>query len=239
METESVGKDIELLVKCLKRAAASIPEASAIAYSGGLDSSILFHLSNALKAYTFGLAGSHDIQSAKNHSALLHKEVIVKEVSRDLIAKAADIVVSIDADIKANELGYETLLCLALMHIESDVLVTGQGADEIFYGYKRFMSNEENNEKSIQKLFDVTLPREKKIAQYMGKRLITPYLEGEILNFAKLPKSAHIVEGTNKFLLRRAAVVLGLPVEIAMQPKKAAQFGSGLDRVIRGLYKTH
>jgi asparagine synthase (glutamine-hydrolysing) len=45
--------------------------------------------------------------------------------------------------------------------------------------------------------------------------------------------SLHIANGKNKIILRAAGAKLGVPGLICQREKKAAQYGSGVDRVLR------
>ena len=47
-----------------------------------------------------------------------------------------------------------------------------------------------------------------------------------------MPLSFKIRNGVGKAVLRRAAVVLGVPEELAMAPKKAAQYSSGIQKIV-------
>ena len=219
----------------LRTVTAGIPNGAAMAFSGGLDSSILLHLSPAsTRPYVVGLHESRDILSAMESASWLHKDVTVFEVTEDQIIDAALNVRKIDPGIKITDLGFETVLYLTLSSISEDILVTGQGADEIFYGYHRFLSgNEGTNTSSMQKLLNITLPREKRMAESIGKQILTPYLEPAIVKYASMGPSLHIANGKNKIILRAAGAKLGVPGLICQREKKAAQYGSGVDRVLR------
>ena len=207
---------------------------SAIAFSGGLDSSFIAYLSRGkYSTYVCGIAESYDIRTARKSAQILGlkcRELIVDEQE---IIEAALTVRKIDPDINFSDIGYETVLALLLERIDEENLITGQGSDEIFYGYNRFKEKPDlDNSESIRKLFEVTLPRETKIASHFGKKLILPYLQDQIIEIGNLPRSAHIVDGANKFILRQTAIISGMSRSISMASKKAAQYGSGISRVL-------
>ncbi|MCL4451997.1 MAG: asparagine synthase-related protein [Candidatus Thermoplasmatota archaeon] len=239
MNIDGTSTDLETnasrLAVALRSATADITGNAALAFSGGLDSSILLYLSPvSIHPYVVGIHESRDILSAMESASLLHKDVTVIEVTEDQVIEAALNVRKIDPDIRITDLGFETVLYLTLSGMSEDILVTGQGADEIFYGYHRFLSGkEDNNTSSMQKLLNITLPREKRIAESMGKQILTPYLEPSIVKYASLEPSSHIVNGKNKIILREAGARLGVPDYICQMEKKAAQYGSGVDRVLR------
>lgn len=235
---DNLDEAVNLLTHRIRKITETIPEGSALAFSGGVDSSFLLHsMKRRVVPYTFGLRNSRDITNAVSASKMLGVECRIIEFSSEQVVNAARSVRKIDPEIMTNDLGFETLLYLVVSSIEENVLITGQGADEIFYGYKRFLNSEESNRKGMDKLFQTTLKRELRIAEEFGKKLITPYLDPEILKLADLPKNWHIRDGINKYILRTAASRSGVPDEISFRPKKAAQFGSGTQKVIKKAFK--
>ena len=223
-----------IITNSILQSIGSIDPESAIAFSGGLDSSFIAYLSRGkYGAYVCGITESHDVRAARKSAQILGlkcHEIIVDEQE---IIEAALAVKKIDPGINLTDLGYETVLALLLERTDEKILVTGQGSDEIFYGYNRFKEKPDlDNSESISKLFEVTLPRETKIANYFGKKLILPYLQDPIIEIGSLPRSVQIVEGTNKFILRQTAILSGMSRSISMANKKAAQYGSGISRVL-------
>lgn len=184
----------------------------------------------SLDPYTVGFSNSHDIARSRLVSEQLSfkvKEIILDDLD---LNEGMSVLRSIDPSIGRSEIGYELVLYYALSEIMGPRLVTGQGADEIFYGYRRFIDNPGiDNREHLARLFGTTLPRETRIAKHFGKELATPYLDTRIMEkFSGMPREAHIAAGTNKILLRDLAKSTGLPEEIWGFRKKAAQYGSGI-----------
>lgn len=213
----------------------NIPFNSAIGFSGGIDSSLLLYLGRTkLVPYNVSLPGSRDYLNAELVSKRLGLKFKHLDLSGIDVRAYVDIVRRIDPQISKADLGYETVLAILLDRIDQGILVTGQGSDEIFYGYRRFMDQKGlTNEGHMQKLLTLTLPRERKIAEYFGRRLIAPYLESGISELlSNIPKEMHVSDSMNKLILRRAAVFLGFPQDLAQLPKKAAQYGSGILKLL-------
>ncbi|KJE48755.1 MULTISPECIES: asparagine synthase C-terminal domain-containing protein [Acidiplasma] len=207
----------------------------AIAFSGGLDSSLLLAISDyRFIPYTLGFRASRDIENAQKSELLLN--VNVKKVYLDdlNIDGYIDELLKIDKNISRMEMGYELVLFILMDFISEKYVVTGQGADEIFYGYHKFMENPRlSNETYLNRLFNVTLPREKKMAEYYDKELITPYLSPEILKLrSKITRNVNINGESNKLILREIAKNIGIPDSIFNRNKKAAQYGSGINRYL-------
>ena len=212
------------------------PSSLALAFSGGIDSSFLLSFAHEdTVPYVVGIKGSPDIARARESAALLGRklhEIVL--LPKDVISYARK-VVEIDPGIDFRDLGFETVLAAALDHIGCSGLITGQGADEIFYGYARFLSNpDQDNSHALKKLFSKTLPREKKIASHFEKRLICPYLESGIWEIPGINRRDLNINGSmNKAILREAALSSGISPDIALRPKKAAQYGSGVMKILK------
>ena len=82
------------------------------------------------------------------------------------------------------------------------------------------------------------------MASYYDMKLIAPFLNQDIVNFAgQVPIEQKLGNETlgqgqnNKEILRQAAEVLGVPGSMARRPKKAMQYGSGVSKVIKSYIK--
>lgn len=211
-------------------------ESSAIAFSGGLDSTLLLAISGyRLKPYTVGFPDSHDIMRSRHVADELGfsvKEIILDHL---ILTESVRELKTIDPKITQAEIGYELVLYHTLSGSQEPRLVTGQGADEIFYGYRKFLDSPGlTNAGHMEKLYHVTLPRELKIAEHFAKSIITPYLEPALVQaFSGLSRDLNIENGLNKIMLRELARQIGLPRDIWSFRKKAAQYGSGIQAQLR------
>ena len=207
----------------------------AIAYSGGLDSSLLLALSGyRYIPYTLGFSDSRDIENVDDASSILKlnpKIILLDEID---IEGYISQLLKIDPKITKMEMGYELVLFILMDFIPEKYVVTGQGADELFYGYRRFIDNPRlKNDTYINRLFNVTLPREKKMAEYYDKELITPYLSPGMLKIRHyITREDNIEENRNKLILREIAAKISLPEEIYNRNKTAAQYGSGINKYL-------
>jgi asparagine synthase (glutamine-hydrolysing) len=223
----------ELLIKKLEEQTAKI-NGAAFGLSGGVDSSLLFKMFlHKGVPYTTGVAGSQDFEFAAKLCMNLGETLHRIEVSKDDVIEFSKIVMKLDPSISFLDLGFETVLAILLGNIDEDSLVTGQGADEVFYGYNKFLvGREEDNKESLEKLYKVTLPRERTIAAYFNKKLITPYLDNGIPElFSFIPVKDQIIDGVNKKILRESAHLIGVPDFICERSKKAAQYGTGIKKI--------
>jgi len=221
----------------------------ALLFSGGLDSTVIARLSRlgseewGITLYTLGLEGAKDLKNAEKTAeffglawrGMLLTEKEVKEGANELL--------NLIPDLSFLELSYELSLFLGAGMVEEDVLITGQGADELFGGYAKYRESEEPMrliEKDRWRLFTRTLQNERRIASKKGKALVTPYLNEDVVDFASFLDFPMLVgdDGTSKLILREAARVLGLPEVFCSRPKLAAQYGSGISKVLKRLRRS-
>ncbi|MCL4332672.1 MAG: asparagine synthase-related protein [Candidatus Thermoplasmatota archaeon] len=209
---------------------------SALAFSGGLDSSIILVSSGLnLKPYTAGFDDSRDVAVASETALLLGSKTSVLRLDRDYVRKIAEIIIKLDPQVTRKEIGYEIVLGSILDRSEEDAVVTGQGADELFYGYHVFLDQVvPDNSKHLEKLYSTTLPREMKMAEEFSKELVTPFLSDGVKTIAESLGGPGCIGGSrNKIPLRDLAKKIGIPETVAERPKKAAQYGSGVQNELR------
>jgi asparagine synthase (glutamine-hydrolysing) len=129
---------------------------------------------------------------------------------------------------QAKKLGIKKIFC-------------GQGADELFIGYARFRESKDvksDSLKALEKLQQKDLACCNAIAAANGLKLVSPFLEKPIIDFAlALPQEFKLSEQQNKIILRSLAEDLGLPKEFAERKKVAAQYGSNFDKALEKLAK--
>jgi asparagine synthase (glutamine-hydrolysing) len=230
---QNIIEDVYEELKTAVEKTAGMP--CAIAYSGGLDSSLLLALSDyRYIPYTLGFSDSRDIENVDEASTILNlpvKKIILDDMD---IQNYIDQLLTIDPKITRMEMGYELVLFILMDFIPEKHVVTGQGADELFYGYRRFLDNPRlKNYTYMNRLFNVTLPREKKMAEYYDKELITPYLSPGMIRIRhNITREANIQENKNKMILREIARQASLPEEIYDRNKTAAQYGSGINKFL-------
>lgn len=225
----------------LRKSLMSIEDAFTLGFSGGLDSSFLLFLSaENCDPCVVGSLGSKDILNAKLIADFYHRPIRIEYVPEADVIESASTITKIEPSASLTEISYDAVLVTLMKRTENEIVVTGQGSDEIFYGYSKFLDGRENsNKNSMDILRNRTLPRENKLASIFGKRLVTPYLDDEIVKtYSDLPREMHIVEGVGKMILRREAVNCGFNPEFAMAKKLAAQYGSRFQKVISNAIKT-
>lgn len=223
--------------------AAAAPGPVCLLFSGGLDSSLLAHLLARARVpvelLVVGLPGSFDLASARDGARALGLPLSSETLTAAEVEACADWLQGIPGAPRGSLLAVQTALALAFRRAHGDPVLCGQGADELFLGYTHYKgltgeALERRAEEDLLRLREVDLPFSRRVAERSGKTLSTPYLSEEVIQaLAPVPWEARRGPGEPKALLRKVALSLGLPPSLAGKPKKALQYGSGVDRVLR------
>lgn len=215
-----------------------------VLFSGGLDSSLIAFLASRnsdVILYAAGAEGSPDLEWARKASELLglplREYVFNIEDVRDAITKVA---YAIEEPNPMNlAIGLPIYFATKLAGEDGvKVLLSGQGADELFGGYQKYIEHPELMETDIMEIGEKNLARDDKIAMLNGVEGRFPYLSLPVVTVAlNTPPEMKVGGGKRKLILRKAAVELGLPRELAEREKKAAQYGSHAQKLLEKIAK--
>jgi asparagine synthase (glutamine-hydrolysing) len=134
--------------------------------------------------------------------------------------------------------------------IELKILLTGQGADELLGGYRRYLNDysrygEEFVQKTIfndiVKMHEVNFERDSKICGFHNIELRLPLVTYQLAKFAlSLPLKLKIESPNDqlrKIVLRKVAENIGLPPQIVNKRKRAIQYTTGVNKSLKKLAK--
>lgn len=233
-----------LLDRAFDRALARLPEGgpSVVLFSGGVDSGVLawaLRTRPRTTLTTFGLPLSPDLEAARAGAEQIGLAWSPSSASPDEVLRMALDVEAWTGRLTPTELSVETSFALAVERAPAGTIVCGQGADEVFFGYahtRRLAADAalRRGEADIASLLQRAWPREEEIARRLGRTVRAPYLDRDFLDAARsIPAPERLVGDPPKAWFRAWARHRGLPESIASRPKKAFQFGSGVDRLLR------
>ena len=208
-----------------------------VAFSGGVDSALIAAIAG-LPCVTVGIAGSHDLCHATEVAGVLGLDHTCVTVTPDEVEDALRAVIRViprvtpvDASIAA------TLYFVARWAGENGYsrILAGQGADELFGGYSRYLESEDL-ERLFRDDFDglaVQSARDQAVADLFGCLISCPFLDIRVVRAAEtIPADKKVFGGVRKRPLREVACSY-MPQETACYEKKAMQYGSGIWKVIQ------
>lgn len=251
---ETDNRNLEKLVKLavLKRVE-DLNEVGVI-FSGGVDSSLIalllreISLNKNLKItlYAVGKKDSKDVIAAKCVAEYLGLPLKIHDITEESVKDNLKPVVQAIGENNLMKIGVGMTTYLATKMIAKDnikVAISGQGADELFGGYNRYLNSykentlEEELRYDLANMYHVNLERDDACSMANGVELRLPFLDKNLVEFVlNIPVRYKISNPNDKLrknILRKLAFHLGLTKQIAYRPKKAAQYGTGIDKILR------
>jgi asparagine synthase (glutamine-hydrolysing) len=225
-----------------KRLLADVPVG--ISLSGGLDSSIVAVLANAgtnhLHSFAVGMEGSEDIQAARMVAETLgtchHERIYTEQEMLDALPQVIYHLESFDPALVRSAIPNYFLAEMASKYVK--VILTGEGADEIYAGYDYLNSYSVGRlqlemTEITASLHNTNLQRADRISMAFGLEARVPFLDVKSVALGLgLPAKWKVhTKKPAKFLLRQAFSG-DLPQEIVYRPKQKFSKGAGSSDVI-------
>jgi len=226
----------------MKRLMSDVPIGAFL--SGGLDSSIIAALVrphvDELHTFSVGIEGSRDLEAARTvarHLDTVHHEYVLKP--EEIAASLRDILFhleSFDQDLVRSAIPCYFTARLASQEVK--VILTGEGADELFAGYRYYRDYKDpallqrELRRSIRSLHNINLQRVDRMTMAHSIEGRVPFLDMEMIELAQsIPpelklKRAEGSQWIDKWVLRKASEAL-LPAEIVWREKEQFDEGSG------------
>jgi asparagine synthase (glutamine-hydrolysing) len=243
-EDRALGEHVQELRETLERAVvkrlmSDVPVGAFL--SGGLDSSIICALArkhlDELHTFSVGIEGSRDLEAARTvsrHLGTIHHEYIL--TAHELRESLPGIIYSLesfDQDLVRSGFPCYFTSRLAAEHVK--VILTGEGADELFAGYTYYKGIEADGllhgelRRSVSALHNVNLQRVDRMTMAQSIEGRVPFLDLAMIELGMRIPARHKLRGeppVEKWILRKAFEDL-LPREIIWRKKEQFDEGSG------------
>ena len=223
-------------------------ELVSVAFSGGLDSSVVARCASryakVVACSAFAIS-SRDSETAPRAADALGLELRTIRLNGEVVSEALGL---IDLPFEPTLMD-KSLWCLyavvsrSAQESRARVMLLGQLADELFGGYAKYAKAlEQRGEDAARSMMEADFREyaqrgRVRDAGACGGRVEPrlPFGAGHVVELASsMPTSYMIRDGVRKAVLRRAAVMLGVPEDLAWGAKKAAQYSSGVQKLVAG-----
>ena len=218
--------------------------------SGGLDSSVIAALAirsmGSLHTFSVGIEGSKDLEAARivaRHIGSIHHEYVItpEEVQKEL-PKIIYFLESFDQDLVRSAIPCYFTSRLAAEYVK--VILTGEGADELFGGYTYYKDIKDPDilrvelRRSVSSLHNINLQRVDRMTMAQSIEGRVPFLDLKMIEMGMLVPPEYKLVGeppVEKWILRKAVEDL-LPEEIVWRKKEQFDEGSGTVDLVSSLF---
>lgn len=239
-EVDPQGRS-ENLEKAISKAVSMRAENGVTALSGGVDSALVAVLARR-PCIAVGIADSHDLKRASHVAKETDLPLEIRTVKPSEIEEVLPLVLSLLVEPSPVDLAIATTLFFVAETAHDtgfERILTGQGADEVFGGYSRYLGR---TAEELQSTFAADFAslsrqgvRDQTVAAYHGTWLSMPYLDKRVVcAAADISPVDRVREGVRKRPLREVAACY-LSEETAYYEKKAMQYGTGIWKEIKRL----
>src|SRR5712691_10758185 len=249
-ESDAVRTLDELFAEAVGRI---VPRGSGIAFSGGLDSSLVAYVAKTAglepALISVGLKGQQELDHAEKTAKSFGLRLDTRELSSSEILNSLPDVVKTTETTDPVIVGISVPIhfaCQRAREMSQGYIAAGQLSDELFGGYGKFedIALRDGIENLEREMFNSVVAASikdfdpgDKLAVAAGLELCCPFAHLPLVEYVlKLPSSlrVNVANGkvTRKYILRRLAAHLSLPESVVDRPKKAVQYSSGVQKVL-------
>ncbi len=239
---------LDELMEIVERSLLSFdPGNACISFSGGLDSSLLASIYD-LPLVTV-TASKEEREWVERAAKLLSRDLDVYEFDEGDVVEVLPKVVSAIETADPLQVSIAIPIYLSLRFAKElgyDTVVFGQGADELFGGYRKYVDMDRETLKralmeDVKNIGRNNLVRDNKIAYSLNMKILTPYLQWDIIRAGiSVPIEYKIRrmdgEVVRKYFLRKIAEKY-MPKELAYREKKAVQYSTKTSTILKRLAK--
>jgi asparagine synthase (glutamine-hydrolysing) len=233
-------------------------EQIAVAFSGGLDSAVVALLAKMsgvqVHLISVGLEDQQELRHAERAGIALGLPFHIQTYDVGDVENAVSKVLWLIEEPNPMKVGVAIPFFWAAeiaSRIGCPVLLSGQGCDELFAGYRRYLAD--LDQKGMQALRNIlyhdvvsshetNFQRDYPVCAFQRIELRLPFIDREVVSFAlSLPlklKIDSVQDLLRKRVLRRVAENMEMPYFITHRTKKAIQYSTGVSKALKKLAKS-
>ena len=251
---KTATKQLQTLLSESTKDRLSDTKKAAVAFSGGLDSSVVAMLARIfgieVQLITVGLEDRRELHHARAAAKALELPLHLQTYTQDDVEQTLRKVLWLIEEPDVVKAGvaipiYWTAQIASKLGFR--ILLAGQGADELFGGYQRYLRDYAAGNKVLRASMyhdvitchEKNFQRDNQACSFHKAELRLPFADQNIVNFSSsLPthlKIASPEDHLRKRLLRLTAQNLGMPPFIVNRRKKAVQYATGVNKALRRL----
>ncbi len=217
--------------------------ANTISLSGGLDSTILAYYLQKRKPKAVSIITkdfeANDLVYCQMASQEFDLPLTIFNVETEQILEAIEGTIKILKNFNDIEIRNNLVMYLAIKWAKennSNGIITGDGADELFAGYNFLLGkSKEELEEEIQRIYSIMHFPTQKIGEYLGLKVESPFLDEDFVDFALgIPGDlkVDVKDGKRygKWILRKTFEGK-IPEKILWREKSPMQDGAGTNKL--------
>jgi len=257
VDMETAAKHLQdLLLESARKRVSDLAKV-AVAFSGGLDSSVIAVLAKNcginVQLVSVGLENQPEVEFAKTAAEALglplHLQTYTISDVEQIFPKVLWLIEEPNT-VKASIAIPFYWTAENASKLGRNVLLAGQGGDELFGGYQRYLGDyvqlgveavQKALYRDVAKSYETNFQRDNQVCSFHKVELRLPFVDRDVVHFSLgLPLSLKIESAEDRFrkrVLRRVAQNLGIPPFIASKTKKAIQYTTGVNKAIQKLAK--
>lgn len=254
---ETASRALETLLLESTRKRVSDLDSVAVAFSGGVDSSVVAVLAQQVglevQLVSVGLENQPEVMFTQQAAEALDLPIHIQTYTTN------DLEETLQEVLWLTEETHTVNACIAIpffwlaetaSKLGYPVLLAGQGADELFGGYQRYLTEytksgaeavEQTMFHDVENAYSANFQRDNQVCAYHGIELRLPFIDPHVVDFAlRLPLRHKLNSPEDKLrkrILRRTARNLDVPSFLADKPKKAVQYTTGVTKALQRLAK--
>jgi asparagine synthase (glutamine-hydrolysing) len=257
VDMETAAKHLQSLLLESTRKRVSDFEKVAVAFSGGLDSSVIAVLAKNcginVQLVSVGLENQPEVEFAEKAAEALelplHLQTYTISDVEQILPKVLWLIEEPNT-VKASIAIPFYWTAENTSKLGCRILLAGQGGDELFGGYQRYLEEYaqfgvEAVQKAlyhdVAKSYETNFQRDNQVCSFHKVELWLPFVDRDVVCFSlSLPLKLKIESAEDRLrkrVLRQVAQNLGIPPLIANKTKKAVQYTTGVNKALQRLAK--